>query len=65
MINTNTVPNKIESLLCMNCAKNNFDTIINPCNHVCICSACVENLIKCPLCFKFIEYTDKIYLPSN
>ena len=65
MIKSNTIPNKVENLHCLNCNENSFDTILKPCNHVCLCSECVGNLIKCPLCYKFIEYTDKIYLPSN
>lgn len=64
MINSDCLPKKIENILCKNCNKNNFNTLIKPCNHVCLCSECVEFLLKCPLCFKYIEYTEKIYLPS-
>ncbi len=65
MINTNKIPQKIENILCKNCNKNNFDTVLKPCNHVCLCSECVEFIIKCPVCRIFIKYFDKIFLPSN
>ena len=39
---------------CVACLTNETNTIIKPCNHICLCSKCVEILIKsnqlCPIC---------------
>ncbi len=50
---------------CRQCKENDLNSIIRPCSHVCICNTCAQITLKCPLCFKFIEYVDKIYLPNN
>jgi hypothetical protein len=51
--------------LCGICHEKEVNCIIKPCNHVFLCTECVERTIKCPLCLKFIEYFDKVYLPNN
>lgn len=58
---------KMQNLIskCGICKENDLNSIIRPCNHVCICCKCADTTLKCPLCFKFIEYIDKIYLPNN
>jgi hypothetical protein len=50
---------------CRKCNEKEMNSIIRPCNHVCICSQCAQETLKCPICFKFIDYVDRIYLPNN
>lgn len=47
---------------CIVCFDNNKDTIIEPCNHLCLCEACAKELKKasslCPMCRQeFTEFT--------
>jgi hypothetical protein len=48
---------------CVVCHENQRDTVIVPCNHLCLCSACstVALLKECPMCRKKIEKLQKIY----
>jgi E3 ubiquitin-protein ligase MGRN1 len=43
-----------EAGLCTICFTNRVDTIISPCNHMCICSECAPMMQKssvvCPMC---------------
>ena len=52
------------SNLCLICKKNLINCLIFPCNHVVICCYCANLTTKCPVCEKFIEYYDKIFLPN-
>ena len=52
------------STLCKRCEVNNIDCLIHPCSHVVLCTDCTIQSIRCPICNKFIEYYDKIYLPN-
>ena len=52
------------STLCKICKTKYIDCLLHPCSHVAICLDCVNTCIKCPICGKFIEYFDKIYLPG-
>jgi hypothetical protein len=52
------------SVLCKRCETNNINCLIHPCSHVALCIDCTIQSIRCPICNKFIEYYDKIYLPN-
>lgn len=54
-----------QSFTCIICKKLDINCVIKPCKHVCICLECVTNTLKCPICFKYIEYYDKVFLPNN
>ena len=47
---------KSEGMNCAICLTNEINTIILPCNHMCICNECCEDLKtkskKCPICRK-------------
>jgi hypothetical protein len=55
----------VEDTVCSQCRTAQADCVLRPCSHVCLCMDCVKNLLKCPMCNKFIEYFDKVYLPNN
>lgn len=66
---SNSVANKSlqdedEAGLCTICFTNRVDTIISPCNHMCMCSECVplmkKNTICCPMCRGKIQKFIKI-----
>ena len=52
------------TILCQICKENEINCFIHPCSHVCICCDCASHTVKCPICYKFIEYYDKIFLPN-
>ena len=57
-----------KSLLCVICQDDSVDTMIIPCNHLCLCSKdALEvrriNLKKCPLCQGPIQSMTKVFLP--
>jgi hypothetical protein len=52
------------TILCQICKENEINCFIHPCSHVCICCDCASQSIKCPVCHKFIEFYDKIFLPN-
>ena len=57
-----------KSLLCVICQNDSVDTMIIPCNHLCLCSKDAEeirrmNLKKCPLCQGEIQSMAKVFLP--
>jgi hypothetical protein len=54
-----------DDLVCAVCRKINVNCVVRPCNHLCLCCDCVKNILKCPMCNKFIEYFDKVFLPNN
>ena len=51
------------TLLCRNCGVNEINCLLHPCSHVVLCANCAMQTAKCPVCYKFIEYYNKIYLP--
>lgn len=62
-----SVPTK-DSLLCVICQDNVANTLVIPCNHLCLCSEDAAtlrrmNTTNCPLCKRTIESTTKVYLP--
>ena len=65
VMNGNTVLPKDESLKCHKCKENEIDCLLYPCEHLSLCCECVKISTKCPICFKFIDYYDKIYLPNE
>ena len=64
MNGTTTLP-KDESLKCNKCKENDIDCLLYPCEHLSLCCECVKVSTKCPICFKFIDYYDKIFLPNE
>ena len=54
-----------ESLKCTKCKKNQINCLLYPCEHMAICCECVKSTLKCPICYKFIEYYDKVFLPNE
>jgi hypothetical protein len=54
-----------DNKLCKFCKKSRINCIMRPCNHLSMCYECVQNSLKCPNCFNFIEYYDRFYIPNN
>ena len=52
------------TIFCQICKENVINCFIYPCSHVCICCDCASQNSKCPICYKFIEFYDKIFLPQ-
>ena len=50
--------------LCKKCEVNNINCLLHPCSHVVLCVDCTTQSTRCPVCHKFIDYYDKIYLPN-
>ena len=65
VMNGNAELPKDESLKCNKCKENDIDCLLYPCEHLCLCCDCVKISTKCPICFKFIDYYDKIFLPNE
>lgn len=65
VINGNTELPEDESLKCSKCKKNQINCLLYPCEHMALCCDCVKITIKCPICYKFIDYYDKVYLPNE
>ncbi len=65
VMNGNAVLPPDESLKCNKCKENDIDCLLYPCEHLCLCCECVKVSTKCPICFKFIDYYDKIFLPNE
>ena len=58
----------LNSLLCVICQDDSVDTMIIPCNHLCLCSKGADtlrqmNTKKCPLCQGEIKSMIKVFLP--
>ncbi|TNJ28254.1 Ankyrin repeat protein 2 [Giardia muris] len=53
-----------EGMTCVICLTNPKDTLLQPCNHICVCSTCAEQTRngRCPLCRTPVESTVKVYL---
>lgn len=51
------------TIICDGCKVNEINCLLHPCSHVVLCENCAKETTKCPICSKFIEYYDKIYLP--
>jgi hypothetical protein len=64
-INGNIQLPEDESLKCTKCKKNQINCLLYPCEHMAICCECVKSTLKCPICYKFIEYYDKVFLPNE
>ena len=64
-INGNIQLPEDESLKCSKCKKNQINCLLYPCEHMAICCECVKSTLKCPICYKFIEYYDKVFLPNE
>ena len=57
-----------KSLACVICQDDAVDTLIIPCNHLCLCSKDAQeirrmNIKKCPLCQGQIQSMTKVFLP--
>jgi hypothetical protein len=65
VINGNVELPEDESLKCSKCNKNQINCLLYPCEHMALCCDCVKSTVKCPICFKFIEYYDKVFLPND
>ena len=65
VINGNVQLPEDESLKCSKCKEKQINCLLYPCEHMAICCDCVKSTLKCPICYKFIEYYDKVYLPNE
>ena len=65
VINGNVELPEDESLKCSKCKDNQINCLLYPCEHMALCCNCVKSTVKCPICFKFIEYYDKVFLPNE
>ena len=65
VINGNMELPEDESLKCTKCKINQINCLLYPCEHMSLCCECVKNYTKCPICYKFIESHDKIFLPNE
>ena len=61
---TSQLPEDV-SLKCSKCKENQINCLLYPCEHMALCCDCVKSTLKCPICYKFIEYFDKVYLPNE
>lgn len=64
-INGNIQLPEDESLRCPKCKENQINCLLYPCEHMALCCDCVKSTVKCPICYKMIEYYDKVYLPNE
>lgn len=48
-------------LECVVCMENEKTILIVPCHHVSTCEACIQRLVRCPICQVRIETTTRIY----
>ena len=64
ILNGNEIPKKNNSMKCFKCGENEINILTYPCEHLILCEQCVRVSAKCPLCYKFIEYYDKVFLPD-
>ena len=65
VINGNMELPEDESLKCTKCKINQINCLLYPCEHMSLCCECVKNSTKCPICYKYIESHDKIFLPNE
>ena len=65
VMNGNGVLPQDESLKCNKCKENDINCLLYPCEHLSLCCECVKISTKCPICFKFIDYYDKVFLPNE
>ena len=63
VINGNMEIPEDESLKCPKCKINQINCLLYPCEHMSLCSECIKNSTKCPICYKYIESHEKIFLP--
>lgn len=58
--------NEIKPFTCMICMNNMINIIVEPCNHICMCTACHTQLSKkvCPCCTKGITNVRNIYIQN-
>lgn len=61
-----SLKNEIKPFICIICMVNNIDTIIEPCNHMCMCRDCIGKLSNksCPCCNKQITNLKNIYVSN-
>ncbi|TNJ30634.1 Ankyrin repeat protein 2 [Giardia muris] len=50
-------------VICVVCLTNQKDTLLQPCNHLCVCSGCVRQIMHrgCPICGASIERIVRVY----
>ena len=65
VINGNMELTEDESLKCTKCKINQINCLLYPCEHMSLCCECIKNTTKCPICYKYIESHDKIFLPNE
>lgn len=66
-IATATAAHKEEhNLLCSICYDASITLLLEPCNHICMCNACYNSLVKkeCPVCKTEISATKKVYFAT-
>jgi len=63
----NPQPASSEELRCCICLENRFDTLFEPCHHLCCCRACAKKLFsvdkptKCPICKKTVQWSSIVF----
>lgn len=59
----NSLERQLDSVTkCVACLTEDKDTILLPCNHLCVCSACAQRVRTCPVCRARIQDRRKSYL---
>jgi len=58
---------KENKILCSICYDSHITSLLEPCNHICICQLCFNSLVKneCPICKTKILETRKIYFANH
>lgn len=51
-----------DAKICVICMDSSYDTLLYPCNHLAVCSICVESLTNCPMCRVPITGYVKVFL---
>jgi len=60
------MPVSTSKIVCSVCYDNSVTLLLEPCNHICICTICHESLVtkQCPICKTQISTTRKVFFAS-
>jgi len=50
---------------CRICSKNDIDTVLLNCGHVCVCKGCSSTIKNCPCCKESISKACPFYKPTT
>jgi hypothetical protein len=63
IISQQTIVSETQDNICLVCYDKKRDILFMPCNHLCCCDNCSNNINKCPYCRVDIENKVKIFIP--